>query len=286
MWQDEKMLLTNRTILKYTLGLFAAAAIPGVALAQGLGPDQLDRLVDRIALYPDPLLAQTLAGATYSDEIPDADMWANQHKYLHGDELARAITDDHLPWDPSVQALLPFPNVLHMMASDMGWTRQLGDAFLAQHNEVMDAVQRDRQKAYDFGYLRTNSYCSVVVSGPRAIVINPLNPGLIYVPTYDPLVVYARPRPGFVIGGAIGFGVGFSIGAAFAPWGWGGARFDWGGHGIFVNNRPWVRVAGNRTTYVHPYDGGRRWEPARRVEPHRLEEHREPHGRVEDRRRK
>ena len=106
-------------------------------------PAELDRLVSRIALYPDPLLAQVLAAATFSDQIPDAAKWADQHHYLTGDALAQAISGDQLPLDPSVQALLPFPSVLDMMASDMNWTSQLGNAFLAQQQEVMDAVQRN-----------------------------------------------------------------------------------------------------------------------------------------------
>jgi len=250
------------------------AAIPGALLAQGppplMGPGQLDQLVSRIALYPDPLLAQALAAATYADQIPDADMWANQHKYLHGDELARAINEDRLPWDPSVQALLPFPEVLHMMASDPGWTRELGDQFLSQRDALMDAVQRMRHRAYQYGYLRTNPHFGVVVEGP-SIIINPV--GLYYVPMYNPGIVFAAPRPGFFVGGALTFGVGIGIGAAFAPWGWGAARFGWGAHEVIINNRPWGRTYLNRGAYVHPY-AVQRYEPGRRAEGHRLEEHR------------
>jgi hypothetical protein len=126
---------------------------PSSEPAPSFSPDQIDKLVSRIALYPDPLLAQVLAAATFSDEIPDAAKWADEHHYLRGDDLAKAITNDQLPWDPSVQALLPFPNVLETMASDMDWTVNLGNAFLAQRQDVMDAVQRMRQKAKDFGYL-------------------------------------------------------------------------------------------------------------------------------------
>ena len=95
-------------------------------------PPELDQTVARIALYPDPLVAQILAGATYPDQIPDAAKWADQHHYLTGKALADAIQADQLPWDPSVQALLPFPSVLEMMASDMNWTTDIGNAFLAQ----------------------------------------------------------------------------------------------------------------------------------------------------------
>jgi len=119
-------------------------------------PQELDRLVQRIALYPDPLLAQILAAATFPDQIPDAARWSDEHHYLTGPALAQAITADQLPWDPSVQALLPFPSVLGMMASDMAWTQELGNAFLAQQPDVMDAVQQERHIAWNYGYLRTN----------------------------------------------------------------------------------------------------------------------------------
>jgi uncharacterized protein DUF3300 len=111
-------------------------------------PVQLDQMVSPIALYPDPLLAQIFAAATYPDQIPDAARWADQHHYLTGQALADAIQADQLPWDPSVQALLPFPTVLQMMASDMPRTSAIGNAFLAQQQDVMDAVQMERRKAY------------------------------------------------------------------------------------------------------------------------------------------
>ena len=156
-------------------------------------PPELDRLVSRVALYPDPLLSQIFAAATFPDQVPDAAGWADQHHYLTGDALARAISDDHLPWDPSVQSLLPFPSVLDMMASDMAWTSEVGNAFLAQQPDVMDAVQRERRRAYDYGYLRTNP--QVVVNYGPYISIVPANPAFIVVPYYDPLIVFAPPRP-------------------------------------------------------------------------------------------
>ncbi len=233
-------------------------------------PPELDRLVSRIALYPDPLLSQILAAATYPDQIPDAARWADEHHYLTGDALANAIAGDRLPWDPSVQALLPFPSVLDMMASDMGWTSQLGNAFLAQQPDVMDAVQRGRHRAYDYGYLRTNQ--QVVVRGGPYIEILPVNPAFIYVPYYDPAVVFYAPRPGFFVGGAISFRFGVGIGPAFRPWGWGVNRFAWDRHTVFINDRPWGRTWGNRGTYVHPYAGVQRYEAPRRVETHQLEQ--------------
>jgi len=256
------------------LGLaFLLGWLPTAALAQDQAPyfppEQLDRMVSRVALYPDPLLAQILAAATYPNDIPDAAKWADEHHYLRGEELANAINGDHLPWDPSVQALLPFPSVLDMMASDMGWTTDLGNAFLAQRQDVMDAVQRERHKAYEYGYLRSNP--QVVVSGGPYITIAPVNPAFMVVPYYDPGVVFFAPRPGFFVGGAIRFGFGISLGTWFRPWGWGYSRFDWGGHGVFIGERPWGRVWVNRGVYVHPWEGGvRRWEAPRRAETHEL----------------
>jgi hypothetical protein len=232
-------------------------------------PDQLDKLVSRVALYPDPLLAQVLAAATFPDQIADAAKWADEHHYLRGDELANAITEDHLPWDPSVQALLPFPNVLDTMASDLDWTQQLGNAFLAQKQDVMDAVQRMRQKAKDYGYLRSNS--QIVVSGGPYITIDPVDPAFLYVPAYDPFIVFGPPRPGFFVGGAIGWGFGIGLGIGFRPWGWGYTRFDWGGHGVIIAGAPWGRTWYNRGFYAHPYGPGvRRWDAGRRAEGHAL----------------
>jgi len=246
------------------IGFAMLAAIP--LLSQGppsFPPQQLDSLVSRVALYPDPLLAQVLAAATFSDQIPDAARWADQHHYLTGDALARDIQEDQLPWDPSVQALLPFPSVLGMMASDINWTRDLGDAFLAQNQDVMDAVQRMRRQARDFGYLRTNG--QIIVSGGPYIEIAPVNPAVIYVPYYDPLIVFARPRPDFAIGRGITFGFGISIGPVFRPWGWGSNRILWNTHTVIINNAEWRRGWGNRTVYVHPYTI-RRPVPAPRFE--------------------
>lgn len=110
-----------------------------------LAPQQLDQLVQRIAFYPDPLLAQVMTASTFSNQIPDAATWVDQHKYLRGDELSRAIYEDNLSFDPSVLALMPFPSVLDMMAREPGWTQALGNAVLSQRGDVMDAVQRLRQ---------------------------------------------------------------------------------------------------------------------------------------------
>lgn len=257
--------------VKYLLFvLIILIAVPAFSQAPppNYPPPQLDDLVARIALYPDPLVAQILAGATYPDQIPDAAKWADQHHYLTGKALADAIQGDQLPWDPSVQALLPFPSVLEMMASDMNWTTDIGNAFLAQQADVMDAVQRERRKARDYGYLRSNG--QVVVGGGPYITIMPVNPGYVVVPYYNPRVVFFAPRPGFFVGGAIRFGFGISLGAYFGPWGWGPGfgRFDWGGHGVFIDNARWGRTWYNRGAYVHPYAGVRRFGPGQRVPEH------------------
>lgn len=237
-----------------------------------LPPQQLDQIVQRIALYPDPLLAQILTASSVWEQIPDAATWANQHAYLHDQALAAAIQQDNLQWDPSVMALLPFPQVLDMMARDPAWTQALGSAVLAQRNDVMDAVQRDRQQAYSYGYLRSNPYENVVYDG-NYVQILPTNPAYVYVPYYDPAIVFVRPRPGFAYG--IRFGPAVVVGGGFAPWGWGSVGFAWGAHNILIDHTPWNRVWVNRGYYVHPYERGWTHAPGPRVEHH--EEHHEEH---------
>jgi hypothetical protein len=220
-------------------------------VAASYPPQELDRIVSPIALYPDPLLGQVLTAATFSPEIPEAARWADQHHYVPPAELPAAIAADQLPWQPSVQALLPFPQVLGMMAGDMPWTEEIGAAFLAGPDQVMDAVQRMRQSAYNYGYLRSNA--QVVVRRGPFIEIVPVDPAFVVVPYYNPAVVFVTPRPGVVVAGAVRFGFGVRLGVAFAPWGWGTTRFGWGEHVLVVNNAPWRRTWVNRAVYVHPF---------------------------------
>jgi hypothetical protein len=223
------------------------------------GTAQLDNLVNRIALYPDPLLAQVLAAATYPDQIQDAARFAADNRSLQGDALADVMAQANLPFDPSVQSLIPFPDVLDMLVRDMNWTAALGNAVLDQRPDVMDAVQRMRRLAQSYGYLQSNRQAQVIVD-PGYVSIMPVNPTCIYVPYYDPFVVFAPPRPGFFIGGAIFFRSGFVLGARFNSWGWGGG-FNWAAHRVVVNHVDWNRDWSNRTGYAAGY---RNWNAGRR----------------------
>jgi hypothetical protein len=154
---------------------------------------------------------------------------------------------------PSVLGLLPFPSVLDMMARDPAWTLRLGNAVLNQRPEVMDAVQRMRRQARNYGYLVPNSYVNVVDTGGYLEIL-PLNPAVFYVPYYDPVVVFARPRPGFVVGTAIRFGPAVTISTTFGTRGWWtGPAFFWPAHTIVIGWHPWERGWVNRGIYVHPY---------------------------------
>jgi hypothetical protein len=137
------------------------------------------------------------------------------------------------------------------MSSDLPWTQEIGNAFLAQRADVMDAVQRMRQEAKSFGYLQSNA--NVIVNSDPYVEILPVNPDFIFIPYYDPLIVFAAPLPGFAVTTAIRFRYGVPLGAAFAPWGWRESRFAWGEHAVIINRVPWQRTWSNRATYVHPY---------------------------------
>src|ERR1043166_5026338 len=165
------------------MGAPQGAPLPGGApLPAAYPPAELDRIISPVALYPDPLLTQFLTAATFYNDIPDAARWAGQHHYLSGPALTSAMAADQVPWDPSVQALIPFPSVLNMMAGAMPWTEEIGNAFLAQSNDVMDAVQRMRQRAMSYGYLRSGPQV-IVRTGPY-IEILPADPDYIVVPYY------------------------------------------------------------------------------------------------------
>src|SRR5215471_17414630 len=172
----------------------AAQAAQQSQAAAKIPPEQLDSLVAPIALYPDPLLAQTLAASTYPLEIVQLQQWLEQNKNLKDKALADAVAKQ--PWDPSVQALAALPDVVKRLANDIKWTTDLGNAFLAQQSDVMDAVQRMRKKAQDKGSLKTNEQQKVetkVIENKSVIVIEQANPQVVYVPSYNPTVVYGPP---------------------------------------------------------------------------------------------
>ena len=191
-------------------------------------PDQLDSLVAPIALYPDPLLAQTLASSTYPLEIIQLQQWMDQNKNLKDKALASAVQKQN--WDPSVQAMAGYPEVVQRMAGNIQWTDDLGNAFLAQQSDVMDAVQRMRGKAQGTGNLKTSAQQTVqtktVEGGKQAIIIEQAQPDVVYVPSYDPVVVYgaAPPAypyypytyPGYYPGMGLAWGAGLALGAAWA----------------------------------------------------------------------
>src|SRR5580765_7596125 len=158
--------------------------------------DQLDALVAPIALYPDPLLAQTLAASTYPLELIQLQQWLEKNPELAKDQKKLAEAVQKQPWDPSIQAMAALPDVVKRLGDDIQWTTDLGNAFLAQQTDVMEAVQRMRAKAKDKGTLKTTEQQKVttqVVETQQVIVIQQANPQVIYVPAYNPVVVYGPP---------------------------------------------------------------------------------------------
>jgi len=219
-----------------------AQAAPPAAPAQApappytqQAPEELQRLVAPIALYPDSLVAQILAGSTFPEQVVEADRWVQAHPDLKGDALGQAV--DQQPWEPSIKALTAFPSVLGNMDKNLSWTSSLGDAYYNQQSDVMDAVQVMRQKAEQAGNLKTTPQQNVENQG-STIVIQPADPNIVYVPAYDPWLIYGYPivgwpgwypYPGIWYGGPyLSFGAGFGIGffGGFG-WGWGGWGFDW-----------------------------------------------------------
>src|SRR5260370_11834130 len=153
-------------------------------------PQELQQLVAPIALYPDALIAQILAASTYPAEIVEADRWMQSHSNFKGEELAKEV--DKQPWDPSVKALTQFPSVLENMDKNLSWTSSLGDAYANQQQDVTDAVQAMRQQAHKAGHLSSNEQEKVTTQG-NTIIIEPANPEVVYVPAYDPWLVYREP---------------------------------------------------------------------------------------------
>jgi hypothetical protein len=227
--------------------------------------EQLQQLVAPIALYPDSLVAQILAASTFPEQVVEADRWVQSHPDLKGDALAEAV--DQQPWDPSVKALAAFPTVLGNMDKNLSWTSSLGDAYYNQQQDVMDAVQVMRQRAQQAGNLKSTPQ-QTVTDQDSTIDIEPSNPEIVYVPAYDPWLVYGGPivawpgwypypgiwyeGPSLYFGG-IGFGIGFFGGFG---WGWGHWGFDWHHrYAIYNHERYFSRSTTfyNRNTF---YRGG------------------------------
>jgi Protein of unknown function (DUF3300) len=249
-----------------------ASAAPAVA---PLTSDQLDALVAPIALYPDALVAQVLAAASYPDQVAFADDWLAQNQNLQGSALTQQV--DQQSWDPSVKALTQFPSVLHDLAKNLSWTSSLGQAFTNQQSDVMAAVQVMRARAQAAGTLQSSSQIKVVQQSPQTIIIEPANTNVVYVPQYNPAVVFGAPlfvpayTPPVAIAAGVSFGAGVAIGAAFggggfgggAGWGFGAWGCNWGGgggggninynHNTYINrtviNRNSNNNNGNRNTY-------------------------------------
>jgi len=222
------------------------AAKPAAAPEQDapkIPPEQLDSLVAPIALYPDDLLAQTLVASTYPLEIVQLQQWLQKNASLKDKALADAVAKQ--PWDPSVQSMAAFPDVVKRLADDAQWTTDLGNAFLAQQADVMESVQRMRKKAQDNGALKSNEQQKVdtkTIEDKTVIVVESANPEVIYVPSYSPTVVYGPPvypyppiyYPPYPPGAAfVSFSFGVMVGAAF----WGGSccGCGWGGNDVNIN---------------------------------------------------
>ncbi len=260
-WRE--IMKRNLFLTRALIGVLVMMLVPFGAFGQDagtagtFGPQELDQMLAPIALYPDSLLAQVLIAATYPDQVTEAVRWMKANPNLKGDALNDAL--DKMTWDLSVKALAPFPQVLDMMAKETAWTQKLGEAFLAQQADVMDAVQKLRQKAEAAGNLKTTEQQKVVVEG-ESIAIEPANPEVVYVPRYDPVVVYgpwwypAYPplvyAPCCWPGVAIGVGVfGFWGAVAVGPvWGFGWGSWGWGGHNVNINVNRNVNI--NRTTNI------------------------------------
>ena len=248
----------------------ATAAQPATPKQQVFGVEELDQMVAPIALYPDPLLAQVLMAATYPGDVAEAAAWAKANPEANGDAAVRQVANQ--PWDPSVQSLVAFPQTLATLGQDPPWVQRLGDAFLAQPDDVMDAIQRLRHKAQDAGNLASNEYQTVSVQPAAAapapspepamggvesypapvssetIIIEPADPETVYVPSYDPNTAYGAwdypsyppsyyPPPAnyYPMGGALATGLAWGVGFAVADSLWGDADWDNGDIDIDVD---------------------------------------------------
>ncbi|EHL98885.1 hypothetical protein HMPREF9946_03408, partial [Acetobacteraceae bacterium AT-5844] len=269
-----------------TLAQPAPAVAPQPVATQGdedrLTQAQLEQLLAPVALYPDDLLMQLLMASTYPLEIVQAKRWLGQgqNAQLRGDALARALNDQ--PWDPSVKSLVPFPDVLTMLNDQLDWTQQVGDAVLAQQQDVLNAVQVLRGRAQAHGSLQSGPQQTVNVTQnvnaaptpgaavsppPQVITIAPTNPEQVYVPAYNPSVVYGSwpyaeyppayypPPAGWNVGNALLTGMAFAGGVAVVGSLWGWARPGWGGGDVDIDVNRFNNINVNRNQI-----SGNRWQ--------------------------
>jgi hypothetical protein len=265
------MQMKKRGSWKYAvIGLaLICLALPAPIFAQGapakvFKQEELDQLLAPIALYPDDLLTQILIASTYPLEVVQAERWAKQNKSLKGDALKAAL--DKQPWDASVKALVPFAEVVTMMSEKLEWTQKLGDAFLAQQKDVMDTVQRLRRKAAEAGNLKSSKE-QAVKKEADIIIIESANPQVVYVPAYNPTVVYGAwaypaypPYPVYAYppGAALfTFTMGVAVGAAWAGHGY---HADYHGGTVNINRDVTVNRPASPGTRPGAGGGGEQWK--------------------------
>ena len=238
------------------------AGVGGAADSAPMSAVQLQALVAPIALYPDPLVAQVLAGSTFPDQVAVANYWLQQNKALTGQTLIEAVNKQS--WDASVKALTQFPSVLDNMAKNLNWTSTLGEAYHNQPSEVMAAVQKLRAQAKAAGNLKSGPEITVTQESPQTIAIEPTNPQVVYVPEYNPAVIYGTPyvTPGYTAaaaaaGALLGFGAGNAVdalaGGGCCGWGWGSWNANWRGGAVAYNHNDFY---GNRAWHGGYYNGG------------------------------
>ena len=243
-----------------------AQGTQGTGESRSFKQEELDQMLAPVALYPDELLTQILMASTYPLEIVQASRWTKRNKDLKGDALTDAL--EKQDWDPSVKSLVNFPDILEKMNENLDWTQNLGDAFLGQQKEVMDTIQNLRRKAEAAGNLKTTEQQKVIVE-KETIIIQPANPQVVYVPSYNPTVVYGTwwwpafpppppfflPPPRAVLYGGMAFGAGVAMGAA---WGYAWGRPNWSGGNVNVNINQNTNINNNinRNNYANRTPGG------------------------------
>jgi len=239
-----------------------------IGQAQPVDPEQLTQLVAPIALYPDGLVAQILAASTYPAQIAAADQWLRSMGNASPDQIAASV-DAQSSWDPSIKALTAFPRVLEWLAGNLQWTTTLGNAYYNQPQDVLQTIQVMRQRAEEAGNLQSNQQ-EEVTENQGDIDIVPVNPQVVYVPTYNPWTAYGdpvTPYPGFSLLGALGsffssspaqFGLSFAMNAFMhTPWGILGWGLDWLAHTVLFNHGAYYTHSTSVRDWGFPHGGPR-----------------------------